>query len=336
MSGSKKNSNASRETFLKKYDNINLRNDLATVEKRVPGFWDVLEDIREHYRQSLHIYKSALGNIIDEISNEDMSHPVIHSIRYRAKDVDSLIVKLIQKSAQVPMDPQGNPDIEKYRIINKDNYYKLITDLIGVRILIRYRHQWKDVHSLIWKLFHSDEYEYIENWVDEYKNDPAVKYIVEKPKAYVKQSTDRPIYEEIGKNIFDIKDSNNHYASLHYIVNVGGRYCEIQVRTIFDEAWCECDHDFVYKAATKSKKDKKTLEKLSIILSQHTTAAESIVNLMCELATPTPAKKNAKAQEVRSHTDSQDKLSKSFSAIQKRAEQLSETESFIDSLIHID
>lgn len=336
MSGTKKSSSISRETFLKKYDNINLRNDLETVEKRVPDFWNTLESIRKHYLNSLNVNKSTLGAIIDEIRNEDMKLPVIHSIRYRAKDVESLLVKLIQKSAQVPANPQDNPDIEKYRVINKNNYYKLITDLIGVRILIRYRKQWKNVHSLIWKLFHSDEYEYIENWIDEYKKDPAVKYIVEKPKAYVKQNSDRLIYEEIGKNIFDIKDSNNHYASLHYIVNVGGIYCEIQVRTIFDEAWCECDHDFVYKAHAKSKKDKKTLEKLSIVLSQHTTAAESIVNLMCELATPTPTKKSVETPETCSHTDSKEKISKSFSAIQQRAEQLLETESFIDSLIHID
>lgn len=316
----------SRDSFLKKYENIKLRKDLESVEKRVPDFWNTLEEIRKHYENSVGNYRGTLKNIIDTISEEDMKDPVIHSIRYRVKDADSLMVKIIQKCAKVPAQPQGNPAIEKYRNISKDNYYKIITDLIGVRILIRYRHQWQKVHSLVWQLYHSTEHEYITDWLGEYLKDPAVKYIVEQPKAYVKQSADRIVYEQIGKNIFDIKDSDNHYASLHYIINVGGSYCELQVRTIFDEAWCECNHDFVYKAHVKREETRKTLDRLSVILSQHTTAAESIVALMCDLATSTPLRQKS----IRSETngESATKMQKEvFSAIQKRAEQLTQAES---------
>ncbi|MBQ7329120.1 MAG: hypothetical protein IJX01_04360 [Oscillospiraceae bacterium] len=316
---------AAKERFLKKYDNIKLRKDLDLVEKRIPDFWENVEEIRKHYEKSISSYKSTLSDIIDSISHADMDKPVIHSIRYRIKDADSLIVKIIQKSAKVPESPQGNAEIEKYRNLTKDNYYKIITDLIGIRILIRYRYQWKSVHSLVWKLFKSEEHEYIEDWITEYQNDRAVKYIVEQPKAYVKQISDRAVYEEIGKNIFDIRDSDNHYASLHYIINVGGCYCELQVRTIFDEAWCECNHDFVYKAHIKSQQAKNTLERLSVILSQHTTAAESIVALMCDLATSPPSRKKSTPIETVSTSDVKNQ-EKVFTSIQKRATHLSQSD----------
>lgn len=319
---SRESNRTTRDAFLKKYENIQLQKDLEIVEKRIPEFWTILQEIKTHYENSISGYKSALKELIDLISDKDMDKPTIHSIRYRVKDVDSLIVKIIQKSASVPEQPQGNPEIEKYRNITKDNYYKVITDLIGIRILIRYRYQWAHVHRLIWELFHSSEYEYVEDWIKDYKNDPAVSYIAEQPRAYVKQSTDRVIYEEFGKNIFNIRDSDNHYASLHYIINRSGRYCEMQVRTIFDEAWCECNHDFVYKSNVKTNKDKDTLERLSVILSQHTTAAESIVSLMCDLAQPS-TKRNSRgvnkdnSESRRTVTERQAEI---FAAVNRRAE----------------
>lgn len=334
MSDEKNDVGISRDDFLKKYEHIQLRQSLERVEERVPEFWKILKEIESHYNQFIDEYKSKIGVIIEKISNEDMNNPVIHSIRYRIKGVDSLLVKIIQKSANVPKEPQGNPEVEKYRNISKDNYYKIITDLIGIRILIRYRYQWKNVHALIWKLFNSTNDEYVGDWIKDYKSDPATRYIVEKPKAYIKQECDRDTYEQIGKNIFDIRNSENHYASLHYIINVGGYYCEIQVRTIFDEAWCECNHDFVYKSNIEDKKDKYTLEKLSVILSQHTTAAESIVDLMCNLTTEAYSSSNSPEEEHDDNDDNtENKSLELYSAIEKRAKHLPQTESFIDSLL---
>lgn len=37
------------------------------------------------------------------------------------------------------------------------------------------------------------------------------------------------------------------YRSIHYTVSYQGVYIEIQVRTIYDEAWSDCDHNYVYK-----------------------------------------------------------------------------------------
>lgn len=325
-----KSKKLNKDTFLNKYSSINLEDDYKKVEERIPNFWEIIEEIWEHYQDSAGTYKSTLKEIIDKISEKDLENPVIHSVRYRIKDAESLIVKIIQKSACVPKEPQNNPEIEKYRNISKNNYYKIITDLIGVRILIRYRYQWEEVHNLIWSLYHSSEYGYIQDWLSEYKNDPAMSSIVEQPRAYVKQEEDRVIYEKIGKNTFNIRNSDNHYASVHYIINQSGRYCEIQVRTIFDEAWCECNHDCVYKPNINNNKTMQTLEQLSIILSQHTTAAESIVDLMCDLSKRTPPDRGKKVKKGGSSKDdeisSKQNTVKRFQDMVQYAEQISNFE----------
>lgn len=313
-----------RESFLKKYDDLHLREKVEKIERRVPDFWINLEEIRSHYERSSNEYKSTLSTMINEISQADINKPTIHSIRYRVKDVDSLLVKIIEKSSKVPEEPQGNPEIEKYRNLTQANYYKIITDLVGIRILIRYRYQWQSVHNLIWKLYHSDTHEYVRDWEADYIKDLGEKFIAEQPKAYIKLDSDRSIYEAIGKNIFHILPSDNHYASLHYLVNLSGIYVELQVRTIFDEAWCECSHDLVYKARVKSQTTKKTLERLSTILAQHTTASEEIVSLMCDIAKPPRGKSMIKSHTEENAKQNEEKSSQTFSVIMQRALRLSQ------------
>ena len=308
-----------RKNFFRKHSNLNLQSKVEAIEARQKDFWDNLMKIGVHYERSIQQYKNTLSSMINEISQAELDSPTIHSIRYRVKDVDSLLVKIIEKSATVPEKPQGNPEIEKYRSLTPSNYYKIITDLIGVRILIRYRYQWETVHKLIWKLYHSDEHEYVRNWETDYVHDPGLNFIAEQPKAYIKLDSDRTIYEAIGKNIFHILPSDNHYASLHYIINFGGAYIELQVRTIFDEAWCECSHDFVYKARITSQSAKNTLEHLSTILAQHTTASEGIVSLMCDIAEQPHRRSKAKLPtEDKVRVDS-GKASQTYDEIVQRA-----------------
>lgn len=313
-----------KEAFFKRHSNLHLKEKVELIEKRDPVFWANLIEIKSHYKRSVSMYKSTLSTMINEISQADMNHPTIHSIRYRVKDADSLLIKIIDKSAKVPAEPQGNPEIEKYRSLTKENYYKIITDLVGVRILIRYRYQWQAVHDLIWNLYHVDNHEYVRNWEADYCRDPGLRFIAEQPKAYIKLESDRGVYEAIGKNIFHILPSDNHYASLHYLVNLGGTYVELQVRTIFDEAWCECSHDFVYKAPVNSQTAKNTLERLSTILAQHTTASEEIVSLMCDIAGPSHGKPKIKVHTEENAKLNEEKSSQTFSVIKQRALLLSQ------------
>lgn len=52
------------------------------------------------------------------------------------------------------------------------------------------------------------------------------------------------MYEKLGVKAY-MKE--NGYRSVHYVMSFKQVYIEIQVRTIYDEAWSNCDHNYVYK-----------------------------------------------------------------------------------------
>lgn len=204
----------------------------------------------------------------------------IHSVRYRVKSFESLLKKYIKKKAVLPENPGINYEIEKYRPMTGDNYHKIITDLIGIRILIRYQKQWETVHKWIWEHFHSDDRPYIGNWLDEYPGGDNNDFLVEQPKLYLRDENDRSFYQTFGKDVFDVHISREGYSSIHYVIWYDGKYVEIQVRTIYDEAWGECTHDLVYKSKNKAKRAE--LGRFSYCLAAQTKAAGMIADFMYE------------------------------------------------------
>lgn len=204
----------------------------------------------------------------------------IHSARYRIKTVDSLVIKYVKKKAALPKLPGKEYSIEKYRPMNKDNYYKVITDLIGIRILIRYQQQWRKVHDWIWNNFFDPEKAYITNWFSDYPVGNTEDFIVEKPKLYLRDRNELSLYQDGDEDIFEVCISDEGYNSLHYLLWYDGKYVEIQVRTIYDEAWGECTHDLVYKCKIKNRKTE--LERLSRCLAIQTQAAGMIADSMYE------------------------------------------------------
>jgi len=172
-----------------------------------------------------------------------------HSIRVRAKDPDHLIGKIVRNVNEKP---------EKYKQITVDNYNKIITDLIGVRIIILNKHDWKMIHEELLKIFLNDPERYadrtdLEDKFDEYalsdeeKEDPQKllpkSYHAEEPVVYITSKTD---WEEYKTPHLRIDSSREHYRSIHYIIRYGDFYFEIQVRTLFEEGWLEYDHRVKY------------------------------------------------------------------------------------------
>ncbi len=192
----------------------------------------------------------------------------------------SLLTKIVKKKAFLSKEVQDDYDIEKYRALDDKNYFKIITDICGIRILIRYREQWQQVHEQIWKKYYQGDEYYLRDFVRDYKSNVGKSFIAEKPKVFYRNDKDRVFYEQIGKDVFDFRKSDEGYNSIHYLINVDGKYIEIQMRTILEEAWGECTHDIVYKSTNKSQIAE--LEYLSQCLSQQMTAAETITNLIYE------------------------------------------------------
>ncbi len=272
MASQKKNN---KENFLK---NNHLTEMFSKAERIDRNLWQTLLKIEGSYQELSKNYDAIAQRFLMEILHDKTIKNKIHSARYRIKDYDSLKIKIIKKKACLSKDVLADYENEKYRNLDESNYYKIITDLIGFRIIVRYREQWMDVHKWIFRKFYKGDEYFVQNYVNDYQSSVPKPFIAEKPKIYFRNRQEQAFYEQTGRNIYDLIESDEGYNSVHYIVNMDGKYMEIQVRTIFDEAWSECTHDIVYK--NKNLRLKYELEYLSKCLAQQTIAAEALVNLM--------------------------------------------------------
>lgn len=193
--------------------------------------WAELEAILQEYEKIEEILRDIGKDFIDDYLY-DTDKAGIHSYRYRTKKSGHLLEKIIRKKNE-------NPD--KFAGLDHTNFYKYITDLIGIRVFFLYREDWSQFHHYITHIFENNPNIYVEDRIADFDNDANHSYIAERPKVY-RRSGDSHIYdaEEI-----DIK-SDGIYRSLHYIIKYKGYYVEIQGRTLFEEGWSEIDHDIVY------------------------------------------------------------------------------------------
>lgn len=193
--------------------------------------WEELLRIEEEYKkieQDLHdIGKDFIDEYLYEIEQAG-----IHSYRYRTKASDHLMEKVIRKRKEYK---------EKFSQLDHTNYYKFITDLIGIRVFFLYREDWIYFHRYLTSKFENDPENYIVDRLNDFDEDPDHYYIAEKPKVY-KRGGDTRIYD--GSEIDII--TGGIYRSLHYTVKYKGHYVEIQGRTLFEEGWGEIEHDIIY------------------------------------------------------------------------------------------
>ena len=133
---------------------------------------------------------------------------------------------------------------KKFGALDHTNFYKYVTDLIGIRVFFLYREDWVHFHEYITRRFENDPNQYIHDRLNDFDEDPDHYYIAERPKAY-KRTGDSKIYNSTEIDII----TTGIYRSLHYTIKYKGYYVEIQGRTLFEEGWSEIDHDIVYKEA---------------------------------------------------------------------------------------
>lgn len=193
--------------FLKKY-NIAEKDFKKTKLK-----WVDLEAIYNDYESKI-VFLNSVGQ---SISNTLQGQPSVHSVRFRVKDAEHLIEKIIRKVKEQPT-----------RIINIANYETEITDLIGVRAIHLFKSNWSPINQFI-----KDTWEV---------NEPPIAYI-----RAGDSDVDKTIFET---EEFNVKEHTIGYRSLHYIIKTKPTkveyFVEIQVRTIFEEGWSEIDHKIRY------------------------------------------------------------------------------------------
>jgi ppGpp synthetase/RelA/SpoT-type nucleotidyltranferase len=163
--------------------------------------WSELEAIYADYLERIGSLEPTAGFISERLRKLD----VVHSLKYRIKDPEHLIEKIIRKQFS-----SGK------RTITPENYSTLITDLIGVRAIHLFKGDWERIHDFIgdtWKL-------------------------KELPTANVRKGDSADLIKLFRSKGCKIHEHEFGYRSVHYLVKSQPTknlfVAELQVRTIFE------------------------------------------------------------------------------------------------------
>lgn len=197
----------SQEKFFEKY-NIS-KEDFTKVDLN----WDILVKIYEDYINLIENLELTAQSVVNKL-NKALK---VHSVRYRIKDSEHLIEKIIRKKIE-------RNDLN----ITLGNYQEGITDMIGIRVLHLFKEDWEIIHNYVVK-----EFNLIGNTI-----------------AYVREGDKSEYLECFRKNNCEIKTHPFGYRSVHYLFESSlfkrKLIIELQVRTIFEEGWSEVDHEIKY------------------------------------------------------------------------------------------
>jgi len=200
------------------------------------------------YQEKSYEFDLFGSGVRDFFIKNPILNQVIHSIKYRLKDINHIKEKISRKQ-------RDNSNI------TIDNLFEKITDFAGVRVLHLYPQQFEIIHQEIQKKIHSGD------WV-----------LFELPKAYTWDPETKQKYEELGITTH-IKDS--YYTSVHYVVKPPNQTnpitCEIQIRTLFEEVWGEIDHSINYPSQTKSVACREQLKAFAKLCAAGTKLSDSII-----------------------------------------------------------
>ncbi len=190
-----------KEDFLRRYG-------ISATDFEASGLeWNLLQDISEDHRCRM----KDLEDIASLLSRFLQRAPCVHSTRFRVKDPEHLLEKLIRLKRK---SPEFTFDVSSYK--------ESIKDLVGVRALHLFKGDWKPIH------------EFITN---------TCTIVESPPKAYVRKGDATTDFE---KAALKIEPHPHNYRSLHYTIKKFDEVEEVQVRTIFEEGWSEIDHTLYY------------------------------------------------------------------------------------------
>jgi ppGpp synthetase/RelA/SpoT-type nucleotidyltranferase len=178
-----------------------------------------MEAIMERVQSEFHeidLFRGYVARFFETHPDLTRPSPIVHSVKSRMKDLQHLREKIQRKSStEVPITPE--------------NIFDRITDLAGVRVLHLYQAQFSQIHRAITQQLESGD------WT-----------LYEPPTAYTWDPESQDFFAGHGLSV-EVKESL--YTSIHYVVQTrpdSTTFCEIQVRTLFEEIWGEIDHRINY------------------------------------------------------------------------------------------
>lgn len=198
------------------------------------------------HRDEFELFRKQVADFF-LISRRFHAHPlpVVHSIKSRIKDTEHLCEKIRRKWPNGPL--------------TTENIFSRITDIAGVRVIHLHSKQFEEIHKGI-----------------QSRLDEGYWSLHEPPVAYSWDPEATSYFQSLG---LDAITRDSYYTSIHYVVKPQpGAFltCEIQVRTLFEEAWGEIDHSLNYPNKTDSLACREQLRVLAKLASTGTRLADSI------------------------------------------------------------
>lgn len=193
-----------------------IRNNISDQQWELSGCeWENLLSIgRDHEENFERLRESAefFAKVIQKFKR-------VHSVRWRVKDTEHLLEKIVRKRAD---------GAEKYLKISSDNYFDIVTDLVGIRALHLFKEDCFDIDLEIKRCL----------------------IPVDNPIAYIRAGDQDGLLSRFREHGFDIETHPAGYRSIHYIFSSQPLHrkviSEVQVRTIFEEGRSEIDHNVRY------------------------------------------------------------------------------------------
>ena len=180
--------------------------------------WDLIKTIGADHQSKIQ----SLEDLADSYAKKIQRFSKVHSVRWRIKDPEHLMVKIIRKTTK-----DSGYYKEKYLTISVENYFNEITDLIGMRAL---------------HLFKQDCFEIIDSLDETWEK-------IEDITVYIRKGDRDHDYSNYPD--WNVELHKAGYRSIHFVFSDKPykklEVCtEVQVRTIFEEGWSEIDHKIRY------------------------------------------------------------------------------------------
>ncbi len=247
-----------REGLNNKVEDLNALDDANNRDQRIEQICKAVFDVYDFQDEArLENVRLEFLKHIDRVAH-------VHLSTSRVKTIDSVLRKIITKRHETYED-KNSP----YADLTEETYGDAITDLVGVRVILSYRGDWASVHHDLLNEFPLRAKESYNEGI--LPHEMGTTFIAEWPKVYHAYGDDVSLYEKEGLTPILHKKG---YRSVHYTVSFMDTYIELQVRTIYDEAWSDVDHRYVYKQEANPSNE--ALKELSFMLCQLTNLANDI------------------------------------------------------------
>ena len=262
------------------------REQFERILSLFPGMEERIKSIYEDYAGQvlktdmcdLNRFESGRQKLTELFADK----PCIYHVSARIKEPGRLARKIVNRIYKKR---------NHYYDINIENYYKIVTDLLGVKLVHCFPDGWVQIDDLLYKLFYQGEDKYITSYCEEYTDEPEVPFWVEKPIVYYSPDTDISMYkkqeQKRGEELYRY-ELTRAYKAVHYIINFEGVYTEIQVKAMSDDLWGIVDHDLVYKQEVSALKDE--LQDAADILHNLLSASDALCMYMKEKDRQNPDK----------------------------------------------